>query len=313
MLINLRNALMAGRRLPYDAEVEYLESSGTQYIDTGIVSTGFGIRADVVCAQTQSGGEMAIVGRSRGDGFELYSNYNAGKFGLWNRSGNYIELTRQLELSRVYSISAEITTTPTMTLSIDGNVTTRSITSATIADGNILVFKHTSYYFKGRIYSCKIWQNGVLVRDYIPVRKGTVGYLYDRVSGRLFGNAGTGDFVCGPDVVPMTWQDGLQYNNVGTPVESATSSIGLDYIPITAGHSFTWRLGYGSSASADLIIYNANKERIDYWVARDRTVTISGEAAYMRISALTSYKEQATVYDETAQKYVFANGRIPAE
>ena len=108
----------------------------------------------------------------------------------------------------------------------------------------------------------------------------------------------------------MRWQDGLQYNNVGTPIESADSSIGLDYIPITAGHSFTWRLGYGSSASADLIIYNANKERIDYWVARDRTVTISGAAAYMRVSALSSYKEQATVFDETAQQFVFMGGIV---
>ena len=39
MLINLRNALMAGKRLPYDAELEYLESTGTQYIDTGVVPT----------------------------------------------------------------------------------------------------------------------------------------------------------------------------------------------------------------------------------------------------------------------------------
>ena len=29
--------------------------------------------------------------------------------------------------------------------------------------------------------------------------KDTVGYLYDRVSGSLFGNAGTGDFVVCPD------------------------------------------------------------------------------------------------------------------
>ena len=39
MLINLRNALMAGKRIPYDAEVEYLESTGTQCIDTGIYPT----------------------------------------------------------------------------------------------------------------------------------------------------------------------------------------------------------------------------------------------------------------------------------
>jgi hypothetical protein len=33
----------------------------------------------------------------------------------------------------------------------------------------------------------------------IPVRCGTTGYLYDRVSGELFRNVGTGDFVLGPD------------------------------------------------------------------------------------------------------------------
>ena len=37
------------------------------------------------------------------------------------------------------------------------------------------------------------------IRDFIPVRVGSTGYLYDKVSGQLFGNAGTGDFVLGPD------------------------------------------------------------------------------------------------------------------
>lgn len=41
--------------------------------------------------------------------------------------------------------------------------------------------------------------NGVLVRDYIPVRVGQTGYLFDNVSKQLFGNAGTGAFVIGPD------------------------------------------------------------------------------------------------------------------
>lgn len=35
--------------------------------------------------------------------------------------------------------------------------------------------------------------------DFIPVRKGNVGYMFDRVSGQLFGNAGTGAFIIGPD------------------------------------------------------------------------------------------------------------------
>ena len=52
---------------------------------------------------------------------------------------------------------------------------------------------------RGKIYYCQII-DGVLVRDFIPVRVGQVGYMYDRVSGQLFGNAGTGAFIVGPDV-----------------------------------------------------------------------------------------------------------------
>ena len=51
-----------------------------------------------------------------------------------------------------------------------------------------------------KCYYLKLWDNGVLVRDMVPVRVGQVGYMYDRVSNTLFGNAGTGDFVLGPDL-----------------------------------------------------------------------------------------------------------------
>ena len=36
MLIAARNGFAVGKSLPYDAEVEYLESTGTQWIDTGV-------------------------------------------------------------------------------------------------------------------------------------------------------------------------------------------------------------------------------------------------------------------------------------
>jgi hypothetical protein len=52
-----------------------------------------------------------------------------------------------------------------------------------------------------RIYWAKYWEAGVLMRDFIPVRKGSTGYMYDRVSGHLFGNeASTGDFILGNDI-----------------------------------------------------------------------------------------------------------------
>lgn len=39
-----------------------------------------------------------------------------------------------------------------------------------------------------------------LIYDLIPVRIGDDGFMYDRISGELFGNEGTGAFVLGPDL-----------------------------------------------------------------------------------------------------------------
>lgn len=40
----------------------------------------------------------------------------------------------------------------------------------------------------------------MLKLDLIPVRKDGNGYMYDKLTGTLFGNAGTYRFLIGPDV-----------------------------------------------------------------------------------------------------------------
>ena len=56
---------------------------------------------------------------------------------------------------------------------------------------------------KLKVKSIQIKQGGVTVRNFIPVRftnefGQTEGAMYDRVSGQLFRNQGTGSFVIGP-------------------------------------------------------------------------------------------------------------------
>lgn len=46
----------------------------------------------------------------------------------------------------------------------------------------------------------KIYKSSELILHFIPVRKNDIGYMYDKVSGQLFGNSGTGSFVLGPDL-----------------------------------------------------------------------------------------------------------------
>ena len=50
----------------------------------------------------------------------------------------------------------------------------------------------TNVTFIGKVYAVKVWRNGSLIHDYAPVRVGSVGYMYDNVTGAMIGNAGTG-------------------------------------------------------------------------------------------------------------------------
>ena len=46
-----------------------------------------------------------------------------------------------------------------------------------------------------------IWKrNNIEILNFIPVRVGNVGYMYDKVSGKLFENQGTGNFILGQDI-----------------------------------------------------------------------------------------------------------------
>lgn len=55
------------------------------------------------------------------------------------------------------------------------------------------------YAVKGaRIYGMKFTRGEELILDLIPVVKNNIGYLFDTLSERLYGNVGTDEFIVGP-------------------------------------------------------------------------------------------------------------------
>jgi len=84
------------------------------------------------------------------------------------------------------------------------SITASASTFSTSVDFGLLgVNLNGTWYASGdgtKCYKAKMYSSGLLVRDFIPVRKNGVGYLYDKVSGNLFGNdAGSGAFIYGND------------------------------------------------------------------------------------------------------------------
>ena len=188
---------------PYDAEVEYLESTGTQYIDTGkrLSSDGFGY--DAVLSFNSLANCQVFSGRvdaNSGSALSL-SLFVVG--GFWRF--DYFGTSRpgpQVAINTDYAVSLANNITTVNGVAIQTPMSGNRQSGATVyvfAGHRPAVTGGVEFYSSIKLFSLKIYQNGTVVLDFQPVRKDGVGYMYDRVSGQLFGNAGTGAFIVGPD------------------------------------------------------------------------------------------------------------------
>ena len=187
--------------LPYDAEVEYLESTGTQYIDLGITAEA----TDVIIIDYEY---TALPNTLKGV-FGSRSTSSAGKVTIYNgyTGGNHPILCALGSNSNVIINSTPITQQRYKIIvdipngSANINNTSYNVGTYTENTVNLHLFTIST---GGTIMSpaaMKCYSLNIGTRmDLIPVRVGTVGYMYDRVSGQLLGNDGTGDFIVGPDI-----------------------------------------------------------------------------------------------------------------
>ncbi len=189
--------------LPYDAEVEYLESTGTQYINIGDAhdfrESMFVLRA----MQTAGYWESAILGSQEHSRFELY--LQNGKISFWSGNDFWTPDTVSFPINQIGDVTLSINGSGA-TVTSSGQTSTASGTSGITGVEHLQIFSYrTTYPFTGRIYFVKVYVSNALTLDLIPVRftnelGQSEGAMYDRVSGQVFRNAGTGAFKFGTDI-----------------------------------------------------------------------------------------------------------------
>lgn len=197
---------------PYDCEIEYLESTGTQWIDTGIIGNNT-CKVEIKVCITNNNLAMGIFGSRI---YDSSTDVLSRSFSFYLRTEAEIQF--HYASSRLYGVLESIYGDHIFIL--DGNKV--YIDGSNVYDFNYSTFDSPSTFiiyschsgnsgnaidsrcFIGLIYYCKIWNNNTLVRDYIPVRIGNTGYMYDKVSKKLYGNKGTGSFVLGNDIPNTT-------------------------------------------------------------------------------------------------------------
>ena len=187
-------------------QVEYLQSSGTQCINTGFKpNQNTRLVMDATLLSTTS----AYLYGCRGGSGENYNN----RFGvLYN--GSYMR--SDFGTGNGVTFSAAITANERYVFDQNKNVC--KIGAETVTNSEkvftslypILMFGVNeggvnSYLCSMRLYSCRIYDNGTLIRNFVPARNasGTLG-LYDTVNGAFYTNAGSGTFTAGADIVGFT-------------------------------------------------------------------------------------------------------------
>lgn len=186
--------------LPYDSQVEYLQSSGTQYINTEFIPVDTPrIVIDVAFTNTADKDVWGFINNTQPSWIGNIKMGTDGKITFWYR---YNETTsKNYNVAEVFGLDNFILLDVGYKIIVN-NVELKSYTQASFSSNtqSVLLFRARTNYHSIKIRSCELYDGNILKRSFIPVRVGTTGYMYDSVSKQLFGNAGTGDFTYGNDV-----------------------------------------------------------------------------------------------------------------
>ena len=188
--------------------LEYLESPGDAYIDTGFKHNSTNIRGEIrIGSSTTISHNVNILGNQTTTG-----GYSVGwadnKFKVWvvTRKERLNGPDHPFLANEVYDISYELTATKEYLT--DGGVTKDDDHPGGIVSTNTIHLfdngiQEMANNFAGRIYWIKLYEDGVLVHNFLPVRRdGTdeIG-IFDTVTGRFFTNSGNGEgFTYGGDL-----------------------------------------------------------------------------------------------------------------
>ena len=209
------SSITVGRLPTGYTELEYIQSSGSQYINTGVLASN---HVDVIAdmdVQNDSPQYSAIFGCHETNlMFFLFFYDGYGGNGAW--TADYI--------TDRYIVGGK--KTGRTTYALNGGeaaiVAGQSIVlPATPFQGSFPLFIFAinregilSNGCAAKLFSMQIYAEDVLVRDFVPCQNpsGNVG-LYDLVGGQFYGNAGSGAFTSGPEVpdpppvIDYAWQE----------------------------------------------------------------------------------------------------------
>lgn len=262
--------------------LEYIQSSGTQYIDTGFKPNN-NTKVVIDFELTENTGKHQII-------FGARSSSSSGQYVLGFTGHRSPAVWRSDFGSNQVTFSSNLTWSGNHNATKNGNICTLDAESVTNTAStfestvNLLICAGNTggsvdNYTKAKVYSCKIYDNGTLARDFIPCKNasGVVG-LWDDVNSVFYQNAGSGTFTAGPEIAGThkVLIDGTLYDvkggrpligGTGYSLKKGRTLVGGTGYDVKLKNSLTWylnnNLGYDVLAGTR-IGFTANGEHFTY-------------------------------------------------
>ena len=202
-LLNMSGGSLLEKGLPYDYEVEYLESTGTQWIEIPIITlqTDLECKAAPVRLNDPNAYVIGQVGTANGR-YQLSLSRPSGNAIFYGYGDNNSYTT----IENVASTDFRIYKIVNGQLFIDNTAYNSYIwkSDPTVPKctlfGLYQTWNKTMAAYSVKIAYLRLIQNNIPIYDFVSVVKDGVGCFYDKVSETFFYNAGTGNFIVGPRV-----------------------------------------------------------------------------------------------------------------
>ena len=209
--VEVTPVLKGSSRVPAGyTEVEWIQSSGTQYIDTGF-KPNQNTRIDAEVETTDTGIPYFFWGARTSSETVNFCLLRVGSGVRADYGESKLKITSTPSAGKV-SVSQN------KNVCTYGSAAVTNTASTFASQYPLYLFAANTggtagYFGRHKLYNCKIYNDGTLIRDFVPARNGAgaIG-LYDMVNGVFYANKGTGSFTAGPETPPILedreWQEG---------------------------------------------------------------------------------------------------------
>ena len=275
----------------YYSPAEYLASTGTQYIDTGVpcdwqdfvdIDFMYTGREPGNVHPSEGGSVFGAHGWSKANGIYEKCIYWRG----FGKIAYNFALDTQYNVKTVDGTHSSINGV-TYQIDVTGSVDVAPCNFALFANYSDYNSQGWTYFSVARIYSCKLYDsNHMWLRYFVPCVRTADGKpgMFDRVTGAFYTNSGTGEF--GANLIPTIYD--LTGGNVTVPEATTAKVTGTNadaVLTIGAGATVTLEDAtlkqIVTEGDATLILSGTNTQNTEFTgaaiqIADNATLTIDG-------------------------------------